>query len=165
MDALCIVQDKEEEWNDEAIQMSEIYQGSQLTIAAAQAANTSLGCFPPDRAPKDDEMSFRKRLAGADSPPRFVHVYSGNIRYRATVDGILNTRGWTLQEQLLSRRIVVCMDTGPDWRCQAGYRMSQAGLFFEPQAMSGGGSMVPHFYNSPLDDQLTHAAWPPIVEN
>jgi hypothetical protein len=48
IDALCILQDDHAEWEIEALRMQGIYSGSSITIAATDAADSSVGCFFPD---------------------------------------------------------------------------------------------------------------------
>ncbi|KAG4421219.1 hypothetical protein IFR04_005630 [Cadophora malorum] len=45
IDALCIVQDDNTEWEQEASRMQDIYAGSDLTIAATDSPDGSSGCF------------------------------------------------------------------------------------------------------------------------
>ncbi|KAH6887707.1 heterokaryon incompatibility protein-domain-containing protein [Thelonectria olida] len=45
IDALCIVQDDIEEWQQEAAKMQHIYSGSFLTIAASESKDSTGGCF------------------------------------------------------------------------------------------------------------------------
>jgi hypothetical protein len=45
IDALCIIQDSEEDWETESSRMADIYRKSYLAIAAASATNSREGCF------------------------------------------------------------------------------------------------------------------------
>ena len=45
IDALCIIQDDEEDWKREVGQMARIFQLSLLTVAATGAEDASRGCF------------------------------------------------------------------------------------------------------------------------
>lgn len=97
IDSLCIVQDDTEDWQAEASQMSNVYRGSCLNIAALDAQDSDGGCF-------------------LDSIPPGLLVVGipgiENIRIRipaAKVQNVseaqLNTRGWTFQELLLADRV------------------------------------------------------------
>ncbi|PQE20746.1 heterokaryon incompatibility protein [Rutstroemia sp. NJR-2017a BBW] len=43
VDALCIIQDDEEDWENESIQMCDIYSGSHITIAAHRVESCKQG--------------------------------------------------------------------------------------------------------------------------
>jgi hypothetical protein len=45
IDALCIIQDSEEDWLREAAKMSEVFSGATITIAVADSENHSQGMF------------------------------------------------------------------------------------------------------------------------
>lgn len=130
IDALCIVQDDEEEWQNQAAEMSEIFQGSQLTITTSQSSNSSEGCFPVGVGERiEDELIFRTKDSAPSSTARMVHVHTGDIRRYGARYGIVKTRGWALQEQLLSPRVLCCFKSGIHWQCRACYR-TQRGVFF-----------------------------------
>lgn len=131
IDALCIVQDDEQEWQAQAAEMSEIFQGSQLTITASQSSNSSEGCFPVGPGERlGDELVFRTKHNGPSSTARLVHVHSGDARNYPSQYGVVHTRGWALQEQILSPRVVYCFNSGIHWQCRSCYR-TQHGVFFK----------------------------------
>ncbi|KAK4442947.1 HET-domain-containing protein [Podospora aff. communis PSN243] len=99
VDALCILQDSPEEWESEIKTMDEVYSKALLTIAA-------------DVEVSDDGTGFLK-----PSTPQ------GESGSRPT--GILDTRGWVLQEQILSSRTLSFTDSGAYWTC-AGLNASIA---------------------------------------
>ncbi|KAH7028101.1 heterokaryon incompatibility protein-domain-containing protein, partial [Microdochium trichocladiopsis] len=120
IDSLCIVQDDNDDWCREAARMKDIYSGSLLTIAATGARNSSGGCFyddskeeewdsvwPQDNLPHISKSAFTKR-------PEFTH---------------LNTRGWVLQEQALSPRVVYCMQPEMHFICRT-VNCTEAGASF-----------------------------------
>ena len=45
IDALCIIQDSEEDWRRESLLMNKVYRYSTLNIAASDASDSSGGCF------------------------------------------------------------------------------------------------------------------------
>jgi hypothetical protein len=113
IDALCIIQDDEEDWKREVGQMARIYQFSLLTVAATGAEDASRGCFL-NRAPTSLEigpvitlpyrtkegvargnfMLFEQHTTFAEEYDRFVEKSP------------LLKRGWVFQERVLSRRMV-----------------------------------------------------------
>lgn len=119
IDALCIIQDSPEDWLAEASKMSSVFNNAVITIAAADAEDHSQGMF-------------RKRTARCIRPfqmPYFEHpsVKPEDIQYvfpknrllggRSRMKGTLDTRGWILQEQLLSRRILYYDEGEVHWDC------------------------------------------------
>jgi hypothetical protein len=88
IDALCIIQDSPSDWAKEAAHMHKIYRQSTLTIAALTASDSSPGIFVPRSSNK-------------------VNPDHAN----------LHTRGWVLQEELLSHRILSYADGVMFWSC------------------------------------------------
>ncbi|KAK0740320.1 heterokaryon incompatibility protein-domain-containing protein [Schizothecium vesticola] len=163
IDALCIVQDDEAEWQQEAGHMSEIYQGSLLTIAAAQSADSLQGCFPSGaHGLENGDLFFRTRLDGLNGRISLVRFYRSDIRDSAVSGTAISSRGWTLQEQLLSPRLVHCMQPEIHWQCRAGYQ-TQSGLSFG-LALKGSNILVPH-QDLGTGDQQYRSAWRRIIES
>lgn len=88
VDALCIVQDSRTEVSTEISKMADIYGKSCLTIAIIDPE------LPTDGQSNITHPSLARR-------PR----------------GVLDTRAWPLQEQILSRRVLNCTRSGPYWDC------------------------------------------------
>ena len=105
IDSLCIVQEDEIEWAEESLKMGSIYERSRLTIAAADAENSSQGCFIWERRP-------RVSLHGMLLKPTVPWFYTGPIA------SPLRRREWALQEWQLSRRIAFFTDEGVWWKCK-----------------------------------------------
>jgi hypothetical protein len=164
IDALCIVQDDETEWQSEAEQMSEIYQGSLLTIAAVQSTNSSQGCFPShSHGLENGELFFRTRPESLDSRSSLVRVYRNDIRDRVGGGTAIGSRGWTLQEQLLSPRLIFCMQPEIHWQCRAGYE-TQSGLSFHAAEMLKCNNMLIPHHDLQTGNQQYRNAWRRIIE-
>ncbi|KAL5312844.1 hypothetical protein ACEPPN_019270 [Leptodophora sp. 'Broadleaf-Isolate-01'] len=94
VDALCILQDSKAEWESEIQWMDQVYRQALLTIAA-------------NVEPRGGQPGmFRSRETRNNS---------GDASLRGT--GILETRGWTLQEQVLSRRMLIFTEDEVYWTC------------------------------------------------
>lgn len=123
IDALCIVQDDEVDWAGESVHMDPIYENAYLTIAPATSSSADtpyLGNTPdPCRKP----VEFTVLPATSDRPattvsaretPRYWHFreekYMGKDPWRL--------RGWTMQEEILSRRLVIFGAEEMQWRCK-----------------------------------------------
>jgi len=91
VDALCILQDSEDDWKAEAVKMDTIYFNSTLTIAVVDGPT----CLPGEAAPGSRKPEHGWRPLGE-----------------------LDTRGWVAQEEILSRRILSFTDGGVFWSCK-----------------------------------------------
>ncbi len=110
VDRLCIVQDDRQDWEDQASQMCDIYERATLTLAALGDSDSS-GLYP-----KDDKMPLLLNCgteAGDDLGMMHVArpVYTKETLSATILDDELREsrwakRGWTLQERILSRRVV-----------------------------------------------------------
>lgn len=128
IDALCIRQDDLTEWSHEAANMKNVYAGSVLTIAASDGTSSDDGCFAPTR-PGDSHRDIQFTMNDA----RPLHVRAHEDKTASLTTGTqLSSRGWVLQEQLLSRRIVYCMLPELHWQCQCCYQ-TEAGVVFDAQ--------------------------------
>lgn len=119
IDSLCIVQDDEDDWAREALQMSTIYANCQVMIAAIGAANCHGGCFPvvvdrPEQktfsieaegpAGRKSRVFFRLSNFLNDDLGEVCHsIYDAKSQFKPKP---LDTRGWTLQERLCK-----CLDS------------------------------------------------------
>lgn len=117
IDALCIIQDDPEDWEREAMSMSEIYTQSVITIAASSSPNGDGGCFFPRLNGPTAQLLW---TVSNGFPPEKVSFRSHQLaRYSALVDDApLNKRAWVLQERSLSRRIVHFTTDRLYWECQ-----------------------------------------------
>lgn len=111
-DALCIIQDSPDDKARVIGRMGDIYRNSTLTIAAVSAESSHEGFLRP------------KPLLIADVPYRCSDGEIGAVRLlpQKTVDlwrETMFTRGWCLQEYLLSTRVLLFTDTEVVWSCQS----------------------------------------------
>ncbi|KAI0803565.1 HET-domain-containing protein [Xylaria sp. FL0064] len=122
VDALCIVQDDEEDKRREIGRMSAIYHNSLVTIAAATSSSVHesfLGnrssfnakytaCKVPFTLNPEDSV-------GSDGPSRITVV---PVHAHQSHNFPLNKRGWAFQEALLPPRLLVFGDLEPFVRCR-----------------------------------------------
>lgn len=141
IDALCIVQDDVEDWKAEAGRMAEIYANSHLTISATASKDPTGGLFrllPSDDSPMAERMipdviagsmaaaslCYRHRLDHYDLERSMAHQTS-DVGFPAVTPSLslpLLSRAWTLQESLLSRRIVHFTQWEVVWECLHGMK-------------------------------------------
>jgi hypothetical protein len=100
IDTLCIIQDDEMDWAKEGASMKNVYSNAILTIAASAAKNCTEGLWRPFK-PSTIHPYFVLRVKEASRSERES----------------LATRAWSLQEQLLSRRIVHFGRRPLHWTC------------------------------------------------
>ncbi|KAK4204751.1 heterokaryon incompatibility protein-domain-containing protein [Triangularia verruculosa] len=132
VDALCIVQDDEEQKHREVQNMSGIYANASFTIIARSAthANSDIcGLFGVSQKREIHQNTWRLEPFAT-----LVDIEYNSWRYEALSVGSTRkpqdesssrggpwvTRGWTFQEELFSRRQLVFRDNGPTlWKCLA----------------------------------------------
>ena len=113
IDSLCIVQDDEDDWREQAAQMATIFQGAYVTIAATSATSPSAGYFsvsPRQYLAKrlyyrDEKGVTHAAYARRTIPHFFSSTAFGQSGYSLDRSPLLS-RGWVFQERLLSPRIL-----------------------------------------------------------
>jgi hypothetical protein len=125
IDALCIIQDSEADWLREASKMSEVFRGAIVTIAVADADNHSQGmfrsrlaqCIRPFPVPYLEHTPYRDRTHVDGEGQFYLFPNTGRVSAGARPKGTLDTRGWILQERILSRRILYFGNGEIFWDC------------------------------------------------
>ncbi|KAH8691092.1 heterokaryon incompatibility protein-domain-containing protein [Phaeosphaeriaceae sp. PMI808] len=122
IDALCIIQDDNEEWDIEAKRMGAIYANSYFTIAATCAEQSGDGFLRPRTL---NRVSIPLRLNSAseiDSNIYFRNQSDFLHDHQACVlESPLLKRAWVLQETLLSRRTVHFSSKQIYWECRCAF--------------------------------------------
>jgi hypothetical protein len=127
IDALCIIQDYEEDKVKEMAQMKNIYSSSAVTIVAASAGDVHEGFLHP-RNHSEPSHTIPVRVR-----PGVFGTMSVNELDAAGYDERLepvSRRAWTMQEQLLSQRTLTFTSYTMMWRCCAGTRNFGDSLYF-----------------------------------
>jgi len=112
IDSLCIIQDDSGDWEKESQKMEQVFSSAYCTISATSAKNSHEGFLP---FPVKEAV----RILDGEKSQFAVYACIADKSFKQAVDedGLLNTRGWVLQERALSRRTIHF--TGPQifWEC------------------------------------------------
>jgi len=168
VDSLCIIQNSTQDWSSEALRMSDVYRNCFFSIAAAGASTADEGLFA-----KRDPLQYASCSLASVGDGRNLLALS-SIKCHPVVHSApwpLDTRGWVLQERLLSPRVIrfgpyiswVCLTcqaaefgTGDDriefWRAD----MVKKNRFLHSVAYSSD--------PQPTDLNTIYALWQEIVE-
>ncbi|VUC30487.1 unnamed protein product [Clonostachys rosea] len=113
VDSLCIIQDDGNEKSEELSHMGSIYANAYLTIVAA-GGNSFTGLHgienitPPMERPNKTPLYLVAPRAASEEA-KAAHGYITRSMW--------NRRGWTFQEQIFSRRLLVLSEVRITWEC------------------------------------------------
>jgi hypothetical protein len=124
IDSLCIIQDNDDDWKEQASQMAPIYQGAHVTIAATKATSPSDSYFsisPPQYqatrlSHRDSHGTTRHAYVRRTIPHFFSSTAAAEPNYSLNPSPLLR-RGWVFQERLLSPRILHLGAVEMAWEC------------------------------------------------
>lgn len=123
IDALCILQGDELDWDNEIAAMTQIYGGSTLTISASCNKTSAEGIL--------DELKDGRLLVGTWknpkelTPPGEIHLHAP-LTTLDLEEKFISTRGWVFQERLVSTATLHYTDEGMLWECASETRMDHA---------------------------------------
>ncbi|OCL08462.1 HET-domain-containing protein, partial [Glonium stellatum] len=111
VDTLCIQQDSCEDQHDQMMRMAAIYSSAALTIVAASGCDSDVGLqgiSTPRRHKQHSKLIRGFRYAV--NLPSYAALEQGDRL-------IWNTRGWTFQEKIMSKRLLLFTDYQVYFRC------------------------------------------------
>jgi hypothetical protein len=117
VDALCIIQDKREDMDAELARMPDIYKAAYVTIIPATSESSATGFLEP-RKPSNPmfRLPYRCPTGNLGSIILFdMFSVSSN-------DYPVETRAWTLQEEILSNRVITFGNDMVWWSCNRGVK-------------------------------------------
>lgn len=118
IDSLCIIQDSAHDWQNESKTMKLVYGQGALTIAAANASDSTKGLFterdPSKIIPPVVPCNWHHGPRAAALPCCVIdmHLRTDNIEHSN-----LAKRGWTVQERVLSPRLLSFGKTQMFYQC------------------------------------------------
>lgn len=122
IDALCILQDNIEDWEKEAAVIGKVYSNATVTIAASAASRSTQGFLLPRESfnATPPQLVFR----GPDGTRGLVSIRDPLPSIKQPLD----LRGWALQEQLLSPRLLSYETRWLKWTCMTDtYKEGEGG--------------------------------------
>ena len=119
VDALCIVQDDDEEKASEMARMSEVYEGATLTISASRAAHCDGGLLHRRDLRAHYVELYELPWGDGERSLGTGTVLCSEIGYFRCESDPIDLRAWTLQEHRLSRRLLRFGSNQLVWRCMA----------------------------------------------
>ena len=136
IDSLCIVQDDEQDWAENAAQMGAIFEGSYITLSATSAKDSTVGCFTSRTVATDKAILSAVDIPGLPSAAVHVRPVRGSAAHswlttaNPDVTHRMNApilgRGWCFQERLLASRVVhfardeIVFECKSRCRCECG---------------------------------------------
>ena len=110
VDALCIIQGSDSEairdWQRESAKMSDVYSGAFLTLAAASSSSVHQGIFATRKNQYQIGCSIPYTSLSQPNTSSTLLVCEERPDFADTLKESLHSRGWTLQERHLSKRIL-----------------------------------------------------------
>lgn len=139
VDALCILQDDQDDLGEQIHLMGQIYTRSLVTIMAAASVDSNSG-LPGVRTLARSEQRISEPLNGGvllrTCTPKY-RKKSEDIDWSRRTDYLKSskweTRGWTFQEKVLSRRCLFFMEEQVYWECQCASWCEETCLETSPE--------------------------------
>ncbi|KAJ0417593.1 heterokaryon incompatibility protein-domain-containing protein [Aspergillus carlsbadensis] len=128
IDGLCIIQNDTLDWEREVTMMADVYNNTEVTIAAFSAVNVKEGFLHP-RTPVPftqhwtDESGSTTSLAARPRVVTGLHALDHNPFGPGNpfLDPV-QRRGWCFQEEILSRRLIIYSTNEIQWLCRSETR-------------------------------------------
>lgn len=115
VDAICILQDSDQDKNHELANMCNIYRNSAVTVFATSASNSQEGFLHPRKPPNPATLIPFWNVDG--------ELGTVSLRMEGWYDDDeepINRRGWTFQERFLSPRSLFYASHTLQYQCQRG---------------------------------------------
>lgn len=171
VDALCIVQDSKQDWEKESTKMASLYAHAVLTIASVSSKSAAMPFLHPEigTSPPKHALSVFSETVDASEEPVVIKarlVNQAGIHWRWQNDSERripkepwSQRGWTLQEQILPRRLLMISSSEMQWVCKQAETCECLSTFNRRRQFGG----VPLAQLKGADE--TFRFWHKLIEN
>ncbi|KAF2645972.1 HET-domain-containing protein [Massarina eburnea CBS 473.64] len=130
IDSLCICQDEHLDWERESAKMLQTYSNAYLTVAASRAKDSAQGFLGPRQHTFVELEYTRGDIKGKASVSSLsLREESYKTDYIYLPEEPLSQRAWSLQERVLSHRVLIYATNQMFFECNEGFR-SEDGLAF-----------------------------------
>ncbi|KAH7064924.1 heterokaryon incompatibility protein-domain-containing protein, partial [Macrophomina phaseolina] len=123
VDSLCIIQDSIADREREISRMQQIFQNSHVTIVAARARDCNEGFLQAERS--RDPLAKLPVLCASGQVGNMMLLPRKQRLIQPPTREPLHERGWTLQEIVLSPRLLIYGRELTVWRCTAGEKVHE----------------------------------------
>lgn len=154
IDTLCIIQDSEEDWEEQAVLMASIYGNATLVLAASAAKSTEDGFLTTKY---DSPTEARLKLARNEHHQSIDRYFCVRLEASCFSRGPLDNRAWAYQEETVSRRYLAYAKSGMAWSCTQT-RYSEIG-HYRPMREIGQPTNLINLFNSCPDTDMLRAYW------
>ncbi|KAI1264419.1 heterokaryon incompatibility protein-domain-containing protein [Xylariaceae sp. FL1019] len=126
IDALCILQDSKQDWDNEIKQVAAYFSNSYFTIfgMASQSSHNGLFGRPQTQMPINPVYLPLSHNVKDDCQVALAYDPSYDELRNLSQDGPLASRAWTLQESMLATRQLHYGKHQIYWKCHDGYRFA-----------------------------------------
>ncbi|KAM5350818.1 hypothetical protein ACJ41O_007323 [Fusarium nematophilum] len=122
IDCMCIIQDDKEDWQREAATMASVYSSAEVTVAATWAGQSLFSHRDVKEYPQvdiDDTVLLRRSIPHFTWQDMEYNWFESDSFVDPDQEWPLLSRGWTYQEQLLSRRMLHFTRSELIWECNS----------------------------------------------
>jgi hypothetical protein len=107
IDALCIIKDPQGDKQREIHRMEDVYKNSFVTISAASSPSVSAGFLHARPQFQLEPLNMPIRLATNDEVNNVLSFDKSDLSDPSDENDPVDRRGWTFQENLLSKRVII----------------------------------------------------------
>ncbi|KAJ6781597.1 hypothetical protein PWT90_06137 [Aphanocladium album] len=130
VDALCILQDSKQDWETESAKMGSIYANAVITFASVSSRSAAVPFLRHENSKEaaEQQQQVFSQMVETETGPMVIKarlIEQSGIHWRWRSDSDQRApkepwaqRGWTLQEQVLSSRLLMISSTEMQWVCR-----------------------------------------------
>lgn len=131
VDALCIIQNDPEDWEEQTSKMREIYSNCVVALAIEDTADCGLGFLPRPIAKTPAKAQLIQSGDGSSDMPIRIWSWTEHFSHHA-----LSARGWALQERILPTRTLRFTSSSLIWECNQVIQAPHAGFEMDSVALT-----------------------------